>query len=134
MDLFSPAVEQIDPATGQPTGVTISGPENPNRALAYDPATDHFWTVNFGGTLYEFDRNGTVVNSFPNPASSYGAAWDTYTPGGPWIWLHTGTATGDTHTMVQCDPTTGTLTGLQIVGTTGKHCRWFGHCTRLLTG
>ncbi|MEL6821299.1 MAG: FlgD immunoglobulin-like domain containing protein, partial [Calditrichota bacterium] len=116
----SPAVEQIDPATGQPTGVTIPGPENPNRALAYDPATDHFWTVNFGGSLYEFDRSGTVINTFPNPVSAYGAAWDVFTPGGPWIWLHAGTATGDTHFMVQVDPTTGISTGLQFTGTTGN--------------
>jgi len=88
--------------------------------LAYDPATDHFWTVNFGGSLYEFDRSGTVINTFPNPVSSYGAAWDDVTPGGPWIWLHTGTATGDTHTMVRVNPTTGLVDGPSIVGTTGN--------------
>jgi hypothetical protein len=115
----TPAVEQIDPANGQPTGVQIPGPENPNRALAYDAATDHFWTVNFGGLLYEFDRNGTVIQSFPNPVSSYGAAWDMYTDGGPWLWLNAGVATGDTHHMDQVNPVTGQLTGVSIVGITG---------------
>jgi DNA-binding beta-propeller fold protein YncE len=39
---------QIDPATGLVTGVTIPGPTNPCRGLAYDPVSDHFFTANFG--------------------------------------------------------------------------------------
>jgi hypothetical protein len=117
----SPAIEQIDPATGQPTGVQIPGPANPNRALAYDPATDHFWTVDFGNPLYEIDRAGNIINQFANPISSYGAAWDVYyDTAKPYLWLNAGTTTGDTHHMDQVDPLTGQLTGLSIIGLTGN--------------
>ena len=104
----SPTIQQIDPATGLPTGVTIPGPISPNRALAYDPATDNFWTISFGGDLYEIDRTGAIVSQFPNPASSYGAGWDPWSPGGPFLWLNGGAAS----TMVQVDPLTGVPTGV----------------------
>ncbi|MFC2094794.1 hypothetical protein ACFLSH_04110, partial [Bacteroidota bacterium] len=101
-------VEQIDPATGLTTGVTIPGPIAPNRALAYDPATDHFWTASFTSPLYEFDRTGTVINTFPSVVSMYGAGWDDYTAGGPWLWVN-----GDPGTTIsQVDPVTGLATGL----------------------
>ncbi|MBT8385851.1 MAG: hypothetical protein KJO12_00440, partial [Ignavibacteria bacterium] len=81
-----PNVTQIDPATGLVVG-SFPGPSSPNRALAYDPATDHFWTISFGSSLWEFDRTGAIINTFPNPASAYGAAWDPWSPGGPYLWL-----------------------------------------------
>ncbi|MFZ0388962.1 MAG: FlgD immunoglobulin-like domain containing protein, partial [Calditrichia bacterium] len=87
---------------------------------AYDASTDLFWTVNFGGSLYAFDRSGNVIQQFANPASSYGAAWDPYSDGGPYIWLNSGTTTGDTHHMDQVNPATGQLTGVSIIGTAGK--------------
>ena len=37
---YNQSIIQFDPVTGTATGVTFTGPENPNRALAYDPATD----------------------------------------------------------------------------------------------
>lgn len=104
----SDSIVQIDPATGLPTGVSIPGPINPNRALAYDPATDHFWTASFTSDLYEFDRNGVIINQFPNPASMYGAAWDALSPGGPFLWIN-----GDPgSTLSQVNPVTGALTGV----------------------
>jgi len=112
----SSVIEQIDPANGQPTGLQIPGPANPNRALGYDPATDHFWVVNFANPLFEIDRSGNIINQFTNPVSSYGAAWDVYTDGGPWLWLNAGTGTGETHHMDQVDPMTGQLTGVSIIG------------------
>ncbi|MFZ0391117.1 MAG: FlgD immunoglobulin-like domain containing protein, partial [Calditrichia bacterium] len=87
---------------------------------AYDASTDLFWTVNFGGSLYAFDRSGNVIQQFANPASSYGAAWAPYSDGGPYIWLNSGTTTGDTHHMDQVDPATGQLTGVSITGIAAK--------------
>ena len=113
------SIIQIDPNTGSPTGVTIPSPINPARALAYDPATDHFWTISFSTNLFEIDRNGTIIHSFPNPVSSYGAGWDPYSVGGPFLWLNAGTSTGDTYHMDQVNPVTGTLTGVSHIGTTG---------------
>lgn len=104
---------QIDPATGMATGVRINGPEFPNRALAYDPATDHFWTANFSGNIYEFSRAGTIIHTFTNSKSVYGMAWDTLSTDGPWLWVFSQDGPGvDTLMEVsQFDPVAGTYTG-----------------------
>lgn len=93
------------------------GPLDPNRAVAYDPATDHFWTADFVSDIYEFDRSGSVTRQFPNTYSVYGMAWDTICPSGPWLWL----STQDPSTVRQFDPVTGTYTGVSfpVPGTVG---------------
>jgi hypothetical protein len=112
----SALVEQIDPATGAATGVTIACPINPCRALAYDPATDHFWTASFSSDLYEFDRSGSVINSFSNSLAVYGAAWDVWSPGGPYLWVWSQDGTPGV-LATQIDPVTGVPTGIAFVGT-----------------
>ncbi len=111
----SAVVVQINPATGAPTGVTIPSPQNPARALAYDPVSDHFWTANFGSSIYEFDRTGAVVNTFANSLAVYGAAWDEYSSGGPylWVWSQDGTPAV---LATQIDPASGAQTGVSFVG------------------
>jgi hypothetical protein len=80
-------IYQVDPATGSPTGTTISTPIFPPRALAWDPTTDHFWTASWDSSLYEIDRSGTIIHTFsPVGLSTYGFAWDTWSPGGPFLW------------------------------------------------
>jgi len=109
-------IMQIDPSTGQFTGVTIDCPLAVCRALAYDPATDHFWSANWDTVIYEIDRTGAVVNSFPAVGlSTYGMAWDAYSPGGPylWLWSQDGTPLDQAS---QLDPTTGALTGVSFAG------------------
>lgn len=111
-------VDEIDPATGAWTGNTIPGPINPCRALAYDPATDHFWTASFTSDFYEFDRSGTVISQYTNPwGGAYGMAWDDISPGGPYLWVHDQYGSGtDIH---QIDPSTGAHTGVTWTYTQG---------------
>jgi hypothetical protein len=78
-------IDQIDPATGNITGVSFNGPENPNRALAYDPTSDHFFSANFGSSIYEFTRSGSVINVWGNSKAIYGLAFDDITEGGPFL-------------------------------------------------
>ena len=106
----SPNIEQIDPSTGTATGVTIPGPLNPNRGLAYDPATDYFWTANWGSDIYEIDRSGAIINQYPNALSIYGLAWDDLSPDGPWLWVWS--QDGNGCLCSQFDPRTGLFTGL----------------------
>ena len=111
----SDVIVQIDPATGATTGVTIPAPTNPARALAYDPATDHFWTANFSSSIWEFDRSGAVINTFPNSLTVYGAAWDVLSRGGPylWVWSQDGTPAV---LATRIDPTNGQQTGVAFQG------------------
>jgi hypothetical protein len=110
----SAVIDEIDRTTGQPTGFTIPSPVNPARAIAYDPATDHFWVANFSSTIYEIDRDGLVVNSYPGIGSSiYGLAWDDVSPGGPFLWAWTA---NNPLKAIQIDPATGLVTGLEFTG------------------
>jgi hypothetical protein len=112
----SPSVVEIDPATGMVTGVTFNGPTNPNRALAYDPATDHFWTANFSSSIYEFDRSGVTINTYSNSHSIYGMAWDDVSAGGPWLWIASQDfgGAGNADTVYQFNPVSGTYTGVSF--------------------
>jgi hypothetical protein len=111
----SAVVEQIDPATGLPTGVTIACPTNLCRALAYDPATDHFWTADFSSDIWEFDRSGAIVNTYANTLAIYGMAWDSWSSGGPYLWVWS--QDGDPAVLAtQIDPSTGTPTGVSFSG------------------
>ncbi|MCX6639790.1 MAG: T9SS type A sorting domain-containing protein [bacterium] len=88
------------------------------RALAYDPATDHFWTGNFGANIIEFDRSGAIIWQGAPPAGCvaiYGMAWDNSNPATPWLWLHNqspdGTGVGLGCTFFKYNPTTHVLVG-----------------------
>ncbi len=111
----SATVVQIDPATGQATGTTIPCPTNPCRALAYDPDTDHFWTANFDSNIWEFDRTGAVIHTYANALQIYGAAWDKYSSGGPYLWVWSQDP-GSVATQYAFDGVNLTPTGVSFVG------------------
>lgn len=109
------AIHQVNPATGAQVGA-IHAPLALPRALAYDPATDHFWTANFDSTLYEFDRSGAVVRSCPAAGkSTFGMAWDADSPGGPYLWLWSQDMTPPVLAS-RYNPRTCRMTGLQFIG------------------
>lgn len=107
----------IDPATGLKIGTMPWPAAIPvARGLAYDPATDHFWTANWGSKIYEFDRTGAAVDSFDNTLSIYGMAWDYVSDGGPYLWTFSQDAPIDMR-VSQFDPSTGTYTGVAFDAT-----------------
>lgn len=108
-------VDIIDPTNGQVVS-SFNGPEDPNRALACDPVTGHFWTANFASNIYEFDQNGTI-NTYPNTQNLniYGMAWDNVSEGGPFLWLFSQDGPSDL-LISQFDPNTGQLTGVSFNG------------------
>lgn len=111
------AIDQIDRSDGQPTGITITLANTGldlARAIAYDPATDHFWVADFSSQIYEIDRDGVVINSFPSIGHPiFGFAWDDVSPGGPFLWAWTANNPPNAH---QIDPATGQLTGVSFTG------------------
>lgn len=103
----------IDPGTGQKIGELPmpGGFTPPLRALAYDPATDHFWTANFNSNILEFDRDGQVVGVYANSLLAYGMAWDDVSEGGPYLWVFSQDGTPPVQ-VSQFDPTSGEYTGV----------------------
>lgn len=88
-----------------------------NRALAYDPVTDHFYSADWGSNIYEFDRSGTQIGNWTNTYSAYGMAWDDVSSGGPWLWVFTQESPGAV--VYQWDPINHVYTGVSLDVTTG---------------
>lgn len=86
------------------------------RAMAYDPASDHFYCGNFGSQCYEMDHSSNLIRSWsPAPLSAiYGMAWDYDAPDGPWLWIHDQTNPVSGCNVWQMDPATLTYTGYHI--------------------
>jgi hypothetical protein len=117
-------IVQIDPNTGLLTGVTIPADFGYLLAqgLAYDPATDHFWVMpHRNGQLqiiYEIDRAGNIIRSFPNKTTDYTASltWDNISPNGPFLWTFSRVEVGydNQYLMRQFSPAIGQFTGVEI--------------------
>ena len=118
------SIVQIDLTTGLPTGerIFIDFDYLLAQGLAYDPATDHFWIMpQRNGQLqiiYEIDRDGNVLNSYPNKNTDYtvSLAWDTLSPNGPFLWAFSREEIGydSRGVMRQFSPATGQFTGVEI--------------------
>ncbi len=55
---------------------TVPAPHAPNRAIAYDPRTDHFWVGDLGAPLAEVTRTGEVVREFHHGLNIAGLSWN----------------------------------------------------------
>ncbi|MFQ5824398.1 MAG: choice-of-anchor D domain-containing protein, partial [bacterium] len=111
-------IDQINPTTGMKTGFTIPSPVLLGRALAYDPAKDHFWVSGLRSHgvfyIYEIDRQGNVINQFSNPLEIRGLGWDDRIPGRPFLWIWSSDGNGTLATLF--DPASGIFTGLSFDG------------------
>ncbi|HEB84153.1 MAG TPA: T9SS type A sorting domain-containing protein [Bacteroidetes bacterium] len=54
---------------------SIFGPLNPNRALAYDPEDDWFWTADNQSDIIAVDREGVEQARLPNVLMVQGLSW-----------------------------------------------------------
>lgn len=113
-------IRQIDMETGEKTGFTIQGQDYYQSGLAYDPESDHFWVSGDGNIIYELDRDGNVVSSvsFGPDLPAAGLAWDSWSEGGPYLWIWSMKYTPDDvrPKAFQLNPATGLLTGVSFEG------------------
>ena len=83
--------------------VTMNSPLNPTRALAYDPASDHFWISDFSSDLYEINRQGETVHVVTNSDSLQitGMTWYAADPDGYKLYIFAqNPASGGTQTQL----------------------------------
>ncbi|MBL6964421.1 MAG: T9SS type A sorting domain-containing protein [Bacteroidetes bacterium] len=94
---------------------TISSPSEKVRNICYDPVADAFWVGNWATNLSLVDRTGSVIRTINSNdhgmTSTYGTAYDTITPGGPFIWGISAASSVNT-TITQINATTGKPTGI----------------------
>lgn len=101
----STAIDYYDIGTHEKVG-SFTGPQNPNRALAYDGT--YFYTGNFGTEVYQLTWDGVSGSTASSTTwstaatSVYGAAWD---PLNDCMWVTSADASG---IVAQIDPS-GTL-------------------------
>jgi hypothetical protein len=82
------------------------------RAIAYDADNDAFWGNNWSTDMVLFDESGATLNSLSGMPSMYGAAYDNFSDGGPFLWFFTGTTTGGGCQVEQYDIAAGAMTGV----------------------
>ncbi len=123
--MYSSGNKNIDVwyVTGLPSSPVLNivssfpGPNDPNRAMGYDPDTGHIWTANRESQIYEIDTTGTIINIFNNTKRIYSMAWDNFCPGKPNLWIYDQTDEGGHKCHVrQFDPITGVYTGVEYKG------------------
>jgi hypothetical protein len=59
-----------------------------------------------------FDESGATLNTLTGMPSMYGAAYDNFSEGGPFLWFFTGTTTGAGCQVEQYDIAAGAMTGV----------------------
>ncbi|TKJ41569.1 hypothetical protein CEE37_03110 [candidate division LCP-89 bacterium B3_LCP] len=91
--------------------MNINGPSLPNRALAYDPISDTFWTQSFSGPIYNFDRSGAVLyTGSSGVTAAYGAGFNDVSG---MLWIYSQDGSPQT-TMYEYDPVAHALTGFSF--------------------
>lgn len=93
-----------------PTGITV-------RHIAYDDFEDAFWVGNWATDLKLISRAGTVLNTIlaatHGLTSTYGTAFDTISPGGPYLWAINASSADGTALLSMVNISTGQQTGIQ---------------------
>lgn len=87
----------------------IPGPLNPNRALAYDPQTQHLWAADILSPIYEITLDGTVMNVFSNSLHIYGLAWHPEDPDGRNLYIFSQDGSDPKLRVSRMDPQTGAV-------------------------
>jgi hypothetical protein len=82
------------------------------RAIAYDTDNDAFWGNNWDTDMVLFNESGATLNALTGMPSMYGAAYDNFSDGGPYLWFFTGTTTGGGCQVEQYDIAAGSMTGV----------------------
>lgn len=81
--------------------------------IAYDADHDGFWVGQWSNSLVLIDRQGNILDSMTPPDSMLGMAWDPYTQidgyDGPFLWISTGTSSGQDNIIKVIDLATKTL-------------------------
>lgn len=116
----SPDIAIIDPVTKTQTGTITSQSSANVRLIAYDKNANSgaggFYVSNFSDDIDLIDMTGAVTSTIPvsqiGLTSKYSCAIDTFSTGGPYLWVFDQTSSSSQN-LVQIDLATGTQTGIR---------------------
>ncbi len=96
---------------------TINAPSGTEiRHIAYDDFNDAFWVGNWSTDLDLVSRAGAIINTIPSSthglSSTYGTAFDTISPGGPYLWAINASSGLGMAQIFQVNIATGQQTGI----------------------
>jgi len=107
-------INKFDPQTGTLVETYFSTNTSAD-GLAYDPQEEHFYLGNSVGVIKEIDKSGSEINFFVIPYEIEGLAWDSWSPGGPFLWAYYTSEDGIPR-GVRLNPNTGLTTGVDFDG------------------
>ncbi len=96
---------------------SFPGPCGVQRAMAYDPENDVYFTGDFSDYVFKWNKDWSVLeyNTNPDLWAMYGAAYDTDYDEGGWVWWHSQDGPYPAYLQVeQMDAATMTFTGLNF--------------------
>jgi len=110
---------------------TIPSPMNPTRALAYDPASQHFWVSDYTQDIFEIDYLGNIIsripNNGPNALAITGLAWNPTDANGYKLYAFSQNGTSSFVRVTRIHPVTHLLeTVVDLPGHSGDRA---GGCT-----
>jgi subtilisin family serine protease len=86
----------------------IPSPVNPTRAVAYDPASDHFWVTDYTQDFYEIDRLGHIAQQIPNDGANElsvtGLAWNPWDANGFKLYIFSQNGVGSLTRVTRLHP------------------------------
>jgi hypothetical protein len=86
------------------------------KHIAYDSEFDAFWYGNDASDIYLINRLGEIISTIDAEILSIdqitGSAYDNYSEGGPYLWLHSSLYNDCQSAIVQVNIATGSATGV----------------------
>ncbi len=81
------------------------------RGISYNAAQDAFWVANWSTDIVLVNRSGTTLYTIPASQHGFtgmsGNAYDTLSPGGPYLWIFSGGIDTDPKVLWKINPTNG---------------------------
>ncbi|MGB9665216.1 MAG: choice-of-anchor J domain-containing protein [Ignavibacteria bacterium] len=91
------------------------------RGISYNAAQNAFWVANWSTDIVLVSRTGSTLFTIPAAQHGFtgmsGNAYDTLSPGGPYLWIFSGGAATDPKVLYKVNPATGQrLDSINVTG------------------
>jgi hypothetical protein len=85
-------------------------------AMAYDPQQEYFYMGSGTGAIKVIDKQDNEINFYVTPYDIEGLAWDSWSPGGPYLWVYYPGESDSTLRVARLEPESGDPAGLAFTG------------------